>query len=141
MEINDANFEENFDEFFFDVRRHKPKPGQVMAKFTAVAQFVDSEPKKNIIQLLKIDKAFQAVQVMKKIHGAKEPDCYRICRAIAEDLLNMPEEEVLKKPYEFVVEYLFYTQKEMVPLNKHWSLVSLMKYDRENKTYVSDITL
>jgi hypothetical protein len=32
---------ENFDSYFFDVRKNGPKKGQVMAKFSAVAELVD----------------------------------------------------------------------------------------------------
>ena len=52
--------ENNFEEYFFDVRKHKPKHGQVMARYAAVAEFVDGMMKKNIIDLLKKDKAIAA---------------------------------------------------------------------------------
>lgn len=133
--------ETNFDSYFFDVRRHKPKPGQVMAKFTAVAQFVGGQGKKDIIKLLKSDKAYQAAQVMQRIHGAKVPDNYRVCRQICQDLLIMKEEEVEAKAYEYIVEYLFYTQKELVPKNKQWETIQVLEYDAETKTYKSRIEI
>ena len=123
---------ENFDEYFFDARRHKPKKGQVLAKFAAVAEFVGGKGKKDIIALLKMDKAYQAVQVMKKIHGAKEPDCYKVCRMIIEDLLEMSEKAVEEKPYQFVVEYYFYTERELIPKNnKHWEVLPLLQCDEQ----------
>lgn len=132
--------EKNFSEYFHDVRRSKPKKGQVLAKFTAVAEFVEGRGKRDIIMLLKMDKAQQAVQVMRKIHGAREPDCYRVCREIAEDLLIVPEEEVEKKPYEYVVEYFFYTQKDLVPKNKHWETIQILEKN-EAGDYISRIEI
>lgn len=125
---------ENFNDYFFDVRRHKPKPGQIMAKFQAVAAFGPGQPKKDIIQLLKIDKAYQATQVMNRIHCARVPDCYRICREIAEDLISgMSEAEVENKEYEFVLEACYYTNRECVPKNDlHWETLQLLQYDPDS---------
>jgi hypothetical protein len=123
---------ENFYEYFYDVRKSKPKKGQVMARFTAVAEFVEGRGKRDIMALLKQDKAYQAAQVMRKIHGAREPDCYRICREIAQDMLNMSELEVEKKSYEFLIELFFYTQREYVPKNDpHWETIPLIHIDSE----------
>lgn len=131
--INSSNFAEHF----FDVRRFGPKPGQIMAKFSAVALFGDGPEKKHVIQLLKTDKVKQASMVMRKIHCAKEPDCYRLCREICEDLLaGMTEDEVAKKDYEFVLEAFYYTKRENVPKNdKHWETIQLIKFDAEANTF------
>lgn len=133
----------NFKDYFFDVRQHKPQPGQIMAKFTAVAEFVGSDAKKDIMYLMTLNKAHQASMVMRKIHGAKEPDCYRVCREIAEDILaGKTEKEIIEKPYEFVVEFFFYTKREYVPKNDpHWETLSLMTYDAETNTYKSTIEI
>jgi lipopolysaccharide export LptBFGC system permease protein LptF len=134
--------ERNFDQYFFDVRKHRPKKGQVMAKFTAMAKFVAGREKRDIIMLLKMDKAYQASQVMKKIHGASEPYCYKVCREMCEDLLRMSEKEVEEKPYQFVVEYFFYTQREYVPKeDPRWELLPMIQYDKETKEYKSTITI
>lgn len=122
MEINS----DNFGEYFFDIRKNKPKKGQVLARFTAVGEFIDGRGKRDIINLLKTDKAYQAVQVMKKIHGAKEPCCYRVCREMVQDLLCMEEEDVAKKPYHFVIEQYYYTDKECIPEDKNWSIVPMI---------------
>ena len=127
--------EENFEQYFFDARRHKPKKGQILAKFTAVAEFIHGRGKLDIMDLVKKDKAHQAVQVMKKIHGAKEPDCFKVVREIAEDLLRLPANEVEYKPYRYIVEYLFYTQKELVPKNKHWETINLIEYNKDTNEY------
>ena len=127
----------NFSEYFFDTRTHRPQPGQIMAKFAAVAEFGPGREKRDIIKLLKLDKAHAASQVMKKIHSAKEPDCYRVPRQMAEDLLSgMSEEEVENKLYEFVLELFFYTKREHVPVNDpHWETIQLIQYDRESGTF------
>lgn len=133
--------ETNFGDFFHDVRFHRPKPGQVMARFAAKADFVGGTQKKDVIDLLKKDKAYQATAVLRKLHHAKEPDCYRVCREICEDLLIMSEEEVEQKPYPFVLEMFFYTQKELVPKNKHWETIQVLEFDKDSNTYKSKITL
>jgi len=130
---------ENFDEYFFDARQHRPKAGQVLAKFAAVAEFVEGQAKKDIIYLLKIDKAREAVQVMNRLHGCKPPWCYRVLIEIAEDLLEMDEEAVEKKPYEMVVEFLFWTKKEYIPNDPHWETINVIGFDPETGEYKSEI--
>lgn len=133
----------NFDKYFFDVRKHGPKSGQVMAKFSAVAIFGDGSEKRDVINLLKTDKAFQATMVMHKIHCATLLDSYRICREICEDLLSgMSDDEVGKKEYEFVIESMFYTKKEYVPKNDpHWELLTTLQFDPETNTFKSNIEI
>jgi hypothetical protein len=132
--------EDLFTEQFFDVRRHKPQPGQVMARFTAVADFVGGRGKTDVIYLLKIDKAFQAAQVMKKIHCAREPDCYRVLREMCEDLQHMSEEEVENKPYRFILEAFFYTDRQYVPKDDpHWQMIDLIRWDKDQNQFVSKI--
>ncbi|CAE7860226.1 dnaE [Symbiodinium microadriaticum] len=125
---------ENFAQYFFDVRRHKPEQGQIMAKFSAVALFGPGQPKKDMIQLMLMDKAYQAAAVMEKIHCARVPDCYRVPREIAEDLLSgMSVEEVENKDYEFVLEACYYTQKEYVPKDDpHWETLQLLQFDPDS---------
>jgi len=126
--------ESNFDEYFFDVRKHAPKAGQVLAKYRAVACFCDGQQKRDLIQLLKEDKAKEAALVMRKIHFAKEPDCYRVCREMCEDLASgMSDEEVAAKEYEYVLEAFYYTQRECVPKNDpHWETIQLLEYNPES---------
>ncbi len=133
----------NFANYFFDVRRNKPKPGQVLARFCAVAVFGNGPEKKDVIKVLKMGKAQQAAEVMKKIHCAKEPDCYRVCREMSEDLVSgMTEEQVAAKDYEFMLEAFYYTQREYIPEDDpHWECLSLIQYDPETKTYKSEIHL
>lgn len=133
----------NFSEYFFDVRQHRPQAGQIMAKYTAVADFVASDAKRNVMTLLRMEgKAHSAAMVMRKIHGAKEPDCYRVCREMAQDMLIMTDEDVLQRPYTMVIEFFFYTQRKYVPKNDpHWQTIDLLKYDSESRTLKSEIHL
>jgi hypothetical protein len=129
-----------FNEHFRFAPQNKPQAGQILAKYTAVAEFIEGREKMDIIGLLKKDKAFQAAQVMKKIFLAKEPDCYRVLREMCEDLMVMSDEEVEKKPYQFILETFFYTEKQYVPTtDPHWETINLMKYDPETKQYLSTI--
>lgn len=132
--IND----ENFGEYFFDVRQNNPQKGQVMACFTAKADFVDGLEKRQVIDLLKnTGKAEATAQVMRKLLHASEIDAYKVPRMIAEDLMTMEHEEVAQKPYRYTMELFFYTKKEYIPRDDpHWSVVSLMNVDE----FVTKIT-
>lgn len=133
----------NFAQYFFDVRHHRPKTGQVMAKFSAVALFGDGPDKRDLIKVLRRDKAKAAAQVMQKIHCAREPDSYRVCREICEDLISgMTDDQVAKKEYEYVLEVCYYTQKEYVPKgDPHWETIDVLKYDTETKTFQSSFDI
>jgi hypothetical protein len=133
----------NFNEYFFDVRKFGPKEGQIMAKFSAVAIFGDGPEKRDVIKILRRDKAEAAAMVMRKIHCAREPDCYRVCREIVEDLIRgMTDDEVAKKEYEFVLEAFYYTKREYLPENDpHWETIDLVKYDPETKTFKVNIKI
>jgi hypothetical protein len=134
--------QDNFNQYFHDVRTSKPKKGQVMAKFSAIAEFIEGRGKRDIMVLLKQDKAYQAAQVMRKIHGCKVPDCYRICREIAQDMLDMSEDAVEKKVYEFPIELFFYTEKQYVPKHDpHWETINLLTIDPETGNLKSVIEI
>jgi hypothetical protein len=104
---------------------------------------VDGPEKRNVIKALKMDKAQQAAMVMRKIHCAKEPDCYRVCREMCEDMIGgMTEDEVAKKEYEFVLEAFFYTKKQYVPKgDPNWETIDLIKWDKESGEYKAVIEL
>ena len=121
----------NFEQYFFDIRRHKPQKGQVMARYIAVAEFVDGLMKKNIIDLLHKDKAEAAVSVMRKLGCATEKDSIRIVREVCDDLVSgMTPEEVEAKIYKYTLESFYYTKKEYVPLDDpHWSLINIKNMD------------
>jgi hypothetical protein len=134
--------ENNFDEHFFDVRKHRPQKGQVLAKFTAIAEFIEGQGKKDVIDLLKKGKVLPAIQVMKKLHGSVEPDCYRICREMCEDLLMMSEQDVENKPYEYKTEWLFYTKRENVPMDDlRWETIPLLNLESPTEDFKSVIEI
>ena len=129
----------NFKDYFFDVRKFGPKHGQVMAKFRAIAIFAEGEEKRDLIKILKRDKAEAAAMVMQKIHCAATPDCYRVCREICEDLLSgMTDQEVEKKEHEYFLEAFYYTKKEYIPKDDpHWETIDVLRYDQDDKTFKS----
>lgn len=133
----------NFKDYFFDVRRHGPQPGQILAKFAAVAVFGDGPEKKDLIKVLQKGKAQAAAMVMRKIHCAAEPDCYRVCREMCEDLMSgMTEDQVSKKEYEFLLEAYYYTKREYVPRNDpHWETIELMDFNFETGEFKSRIEI
>jgi hypothetical protein len=139
IEINS----ENFSEYFFDVRKVRPKPGQVLAKFSAAAFFGDGQEKRDLIKILRKDKAQAAAMVMRKIHCARSPDCYRVCREMCEDMIaGMSDDEVARKDYEFVLEAFYYTEKGNVPIgDPHWETLDLIKFDPETNTFKAEIHL
>lgn len=124
--------ENNFTQYFKDCRIHRPERGDVMAKYTAIAEFVDGQMKKDIIDLLmNKDKALAATQVMRKLGCATEYDAIRVCKQVAEDLASgMSPEDVEKKPYEYQLETFYYTKKEYVPVDDpHWQVISIANLD------------
>lgn len=124
--------EENFDQYFFDVRKHRPKRGQVLARYAAVAEFIEGRLKKDIIDLIyDKDKPEVATRVMRKLGHATEKDSLRVCREIAADLAQgMTPAEVEQKTYKYVLEMFYYTEKENVPKGDiHWSIIGLDNLD------------
>ena len=123
--------ESNFEQHFFDVRKHKPKRGQVMARYTAMAEFVDGMMKKHIIELLHMDKAEAAVAVMRKLGCATEHDSIRVVREVCDDLAaGMGTADVENKPYKYQLESFYYTDKDNVPIDDpHWSVINIRNMD------------
>jgi hypothetical protein len=125
--------ENNFNHYFRDCRITRPEKGDIMAKFTAVAEFIDGRMKKDIIDLLsnKEGKVNAAIQVMRKLGCATEKDAIRICKEICKDLSSgMKPEEVEAKVYKYQMETFYYTKKDYVPLNDpHWSLIGIANLD------------
>ena len=124
--------EENFNDYFFDVRQHSPRKKQIIACYSAVAYFEEGPEKRQMIQLVKdTQKAEAAGAVMRKLLFASEPDCWRVPREIATDLLSgMDEEEVVKKGYKYTVQIYYYTMPEYVPDDPHWTTISLLNLDQ-----------
>ena len=122
--------ESNFDEYFFDVQKHKPKPGQVLVCYDAIAEFIDGNLKRDVIQLLlQNDKAGEtAPRLMQKLAGSVLDDSTKVIREILQDLIDgMPIDDVADKPYEFHCQHFFYTEKQYIPKNDpHWWSTSLI---------------
>lgn len=137
--------EENFNEYFFDVRRHSPQKDQIIACYSAVAYFEEGPEKRQMIQLVKdTQKAEAASQVMRKLLFASEPDCWRVPREIAMDLLSgMSEAEVEKKSYKYIVQMYYYTKPHYVPEDDpHWTTISLLNLDQFlSKRYDSEVEI
>jgi hypothetical protein len=125
--------ENNFDQYFKDVRNNSPSKGEVIAQYSAAAEFVDGNEKRQIIALVSSteNKMEATAQVMRKLLFASELDAYRIPRQIAEDLLSgLTEDEIASKPYKYTLEMFFYAQPENVPHDDpHWSVISVLNLD------------
>lgn len=136
--------EENFEQYFFDVRKFEPQRGQVMACYTAKAEFLDGMEKRNIMMMLQGDGKVEAIrQVMRKLLHATEEDSIRIPKEMTEDLLaGMSHDEIAKKKYKYTVEVYFYTQQEYIPRDDpHWSCVSLLNLDDAIETNEDGLTI
>lgn len=129
IEINELNFSQ----YFRDVRVSQPERGEVIAQYSACAEFVDGNEKRQIISLLtSTDNKMEATaQVMRKLIHASEVDAYRVPRLMAEDLLSgMGEEEVAAKPYKYTLEMFFYCRPEFIPKDDpHWASISVLNMD------------
>jgi hypothetical protein len=127
--------ESNFSEYFFDVRYNQPKKGQVMACYETMAEFMDSDMKREIIrQLLEFDNGGNStVNIMQKAGNLSEKEAVRVIKEITEDLLHgMTIDEVARKPYIFPVRYFFYTEIQNIPTNdRHWSSIALVDVKEE----------
>jgi hypothetical protein len=125
--------ENNFHQYFKDCRRNKPNKGDIMAKFTAMADFIDGQMKKDVIDLLlnKEGKTQAAIQLLRKVACATEKDSIRVCKEICQDLANgINPDEVERKPYKYTMESFYYTKKEYVPVDDpHWSIISLVNLE------------
>jgi hypothetical protein len=122
-----------FNANFFDIRKHKPKKGQILAQYRAVAYFVDDWVKRNVINIIK-DNAVGAETAQKVMHnmcGALEEDSIRVPLEMAKDLaLGMSVDEVAKKEYRMIIQYSFWTERENVPKDDpHWFVIQMLNTD------------
>lgn len=124
--IIDAN---NFAEYFFDINKFGPQTDQIMARYCAKAELIESEEKGYLIDLLITNPkgAEMGVQMTRKLFAATEDDAISICKAIVTDLLNgKSRDDVLKKPYSFTLEKFYWTKEEYVPKNDpHWRAIKI----------------
>ena len=121
--------EKNFDQYFFDVRINKPQKNQVLVKYSAMAELVYGDLKQDIVKLLKISDfgAKTSIQIMKKLGKANEKEALRVVKAMCCDLFaEMTDDEVLAKPYKYVLEMCFFTKREHVPPDDlHWEVLAI----------------
>ena len=124
--------ESNFKNYFKDIRNNAVQKGEIIAKYTSFAEFVDGNEKKQILNLIKnTDKMNATSQVMRKLLFASEIDSLRVPREMAEDLINgMSDDDVLNKPYKYKLEMFFYAKPENVPKDDpHWSIISIINLE------------
>jgi hypothetical protein len=127
--MNDID-ESNFSEYFRDLRTNTPLKGEVIAQYTAAADLVDGNEKRQIISLLTSTegKMEATAQVMRKLLFASELDAYRIPRMMASDMVSgMSDDECATKPYRYTLEMFFCAKPEYVPKDDpHWSIISIL---------------
>tara|TARA_Y100000034_G_scaffold43496_3_gene53123 strand:- start:40123 stop:40605 length:483 start_codon:yes stop_codon:yes gene_type:complete len=133
MIIDDSNF----GEYFFDARTHGPKRDQILARFSAIAEFIDGKMKQDIIYLVSTMKngGMSAVKVMQKLGCATYEAAIDVSIEVAEDLKaglsrGMTQEaiteEVEKKAYSYHYEQFFYVKSECVPKDDpHWDIIQI----------------
>jgi len=124
--------EKNFAQYFRDCRISRPDRGDVIARYSAVAEFIDGQMKRDIIDLLhNRDKAFAATQVMRKLGCATQADSVRICKEVCQDLAaGMSLKEVEQKVYTYNIEVFYYTKKEYIPIDDpHWTVIGINNLD------------
>lgn len=124
--------ESNFDQYFRDCRNSKPEKGDIIAKYSAIAELVAGPMKRELIHMLKnCDLAVAATKVMKKVGLATEKDSVRVCREICEDLVDgLSEDEIENKIYTYEIEIFYYTKKEFFPVDDpHWSSIGILNLE------------
>jgi hypothetical protein len=128
--------ESNFSDYFFDARKHGPKPGQVMACYETYAEFVDGNLKRDVLHLLtNTDKVEAAQRLLQRVGAVIYEDSLRIIQEMTDDLLNgMSPAEVAAKPYEMRLQFFYYTDKELVPNDPHWWHSKLIECRHSDET-------
>lgn len=123
--------QDNFAEYFRNIRENKPQQGDIMARYTAMAELSDGHIKESLINLLfRSSSTEAAIQTMRKLAHATEKDAIRVCKEICKDLVIYLPEEVKKRVYSYQLELFYYTKKEYVPIDDpHWSLISIANLD------------
>jgi len=127
---------ENYKSYFTDVRTGKPKPGQVMVCYSAMADFGRGPEKRQIIDLLNMEgKANAIVQIVKKLLFASTLDSIRLPLSMAKDLASgMSSKAVERKQYRYKIEMFFYTFEEYVPIDDpHWTIIKLINFNEKSE--------
>lgn len=128
MKIDESNWDQIFKEHFFDVRRNAPKRGQVMACYTAGAELIEGDLKRDLIYLLaSTPKVHESVLLLQKMGCADEKDAMRVCREIVEDLKSgKSKNEIMAKPYKYLLRAFYYVEPEYIPSDdRNWHYVEI----------------
>lgn len=125
--------ETNFSEYFRDASKFPPRKGDILVRYRAKADFINGDDKKDVIFQLSNSSfgAKSAVQIIKKLGKTNEKEALSVAKKICEDLYGgMKEEEVLAKPYSYVLEMFFFANKDHVPKDdKHWECMAINNLD------------
>lgn len=128
----------NFNEYFFEVKKHPPKSGQIMARFCAKAEILRSPEKDNLICLLLNNSkgAEMAINMVQHTFCSTEKDAIYICKSIIKDLLiGKSKDQVLDTPYSYTFEKFYWTTEECVPKNNpHWKVIKITMVNDPEKT-------
>lgn len=122
MEINENNFKEHF----FPVgKRYKPQRGQVIARYRCCADLLDGTEKRTALSLVGKHRP-TAQKILEKLVGMSEKESDKLLTVFEEELKSNSFEEVAKKPHPFVLEKMFWTKEEFVPVDDpHWEVIRL----------------
>lgn len=122
--------ETNFNQYFSDARKHRPKPGQILACYEASADLVDGNLKRDIIHLLMTNKKAgeSCPRLLQKLGGATPNESLKVIKEMMYDLLaGMGTDEVADKPYSYQCQFFYYTWRECMPKNDpHWWSTALV---------------
>lgn len=120
--------ESNFNDYFFDVRTSNPKKDHIIACYTAKAELISGEDKKRLIDVLLTPGAgVAASQFMKKVFLAIELDSILVPIEMLNDLKSGKSIEfILEKLYSYTFQMLFYTKREYVPNDIHWTTMEII---------------
>ena len=125
---------ENFSQYFRDAASSRPQPGECLAIFRAVAEFVDGNLKQDVVDKL-INNKFgcqTAIQLLIKHAGMNYKEALRIVKEVNKDLLELTKEEVIDKAYKFTFENRYFTKKEYVPDSPNWQTIGLKMADNDS---------
>ena len=120
----------NFNDYFYPVKKYKPQKGQVLARFSAMAELIGGFPKDQIVSMLKTNPkgGNLAPQLLRNICNATEKESIRVAKEIATDLANgLSYKEVIDKPYKFFLEVFYWTNEECVPKDSpNWMTIKML---------------
>jgi hypothetical protein len=122
--------ETNFSKYFREAKDSRPQEEEVLVVYRAVADLGAGDIKKDIIDLLCLEKevgAKQSIQVAVKLARATEETARKMITEICEDLFAGRDRNfVMAKSYEYLLEIPYYTKLEYIPENdKHWEIVNI----------------